>query len=796
MLTTVFFTSLSAIAFEILLTRVFSISQWNHLSFMVISLALFGLAASGTFLNIYQNRHPGWAEDFFAKGHVDRLTLLFVASTVLSFLFVNHLPLDYFKLPIQPIQTLYLLAAYISLALPFFFMGMITSIAYITMPQKTGYIYFMNMCGSAIGAIIPMVFLSRLEEGRLIVLVAIVPLLAYILSIQSLQSDMRFHSSKHFKTYAKISVSIIIFLSLAIFALTRHHPILQVRPSDYKALSQMLLLPDTAITETSASIRGRVNTVKSPFLRFFPGLSLNYNGVLPAQFSVFKDGDGQLICYEDHKKSLEFSKHTLAYAGYVLNKSPNRVLIIQNGGGTVLPCAITAKASHITIIEKHPRFAEIIQDHYDIQTINESARSFLSRSSVTYPIIHLENWGTSLPGTSSLSQDYMFTKQAFQTYFNHLSADGLLIISRRLLLPPSHMVRLCATVFEALNSLQVHTPQHHMVILRNWDTFTLIVSKRPLTDVTNIEIFAREKNFDMVWPQDQGSPWINHFNKFEKPFHFLAVRSLVNAYESTTQKIFFQHYVLDVSPQTDNRPFPDKFFKWSRAKLIHQMTGSRLYSLLMSGELIVGIVFLEAVLISAFLLALPLFIFGRHRERMPISRVVFFLFVGAGFILFEIFFINTYILIFDDPVLSFTVVLSGLLIFSSAGGIISQHLKPKVLKTSMGLLCCLLFVMIITMDALLDKMMMLPAPVCFFMSMVLMLPAGLLLGIPFPMGMRCLLAEPAHRAYMWAANGCASVLASIAAAQMAISSGLKTLLWGALVCYVGAWLSAKVNRQE
>jgi hypothetical protein len=476
----------------------------------------------------------------------------------------------------------------------------------------------------------------------------------------------------------------------------------------------------------------------------------------------------------------------------MLKEKPNRVLIVQNGGGTALPCAISAGASHITVIEKHPRFAKIFQDHYGIPVISESPRCFLARSPENFRIIHLENWGTSLPGASSLAQDYMFTKQAFRSYFKHLSADGLLMVSRRLLLPPSHMVRLCATVMEALKSLQVQAPQHHMVILRNWDTFTLVISKRLLLDVTNIETFSREKNFDLVWPQDPNSPWINHFNKFEKPYHFLAVKSLMDAYETATQSVFFQQYPLDVSPQTDNRPFPDKFFKWSRVKSIHQMTGSRLYTLLMSGELIVGVVFLEACLISTALL-LPLFVFGSRRERTPIRRVVFFLCVGAGFILFEIFFINTYILIYEDPVVSFTVVLVGVLIFSSAGGILSQYLKPKALKTSLCLLCGLLFLMIITMDALLDKMMTLPAPVCLFMSTLLMLPAGLLLGIPFPMGMRCLLADPSHRAYMWAANGCASVLASIGAAQMAISSGLKSLLWGAVICYAAAWLSARVR---
>jgi hypothetical protein len=356
------------------------------------------------------------------------------------------------------------------------------------------------------------------------------------------------------------------------------------------------------------------------------------------------------------------------------------------------------------------------------------------------------------------------------------------------------MIRLCATVFEALKSLQVRSPHEHVIILRNWDTFTLIVSKSPLTGISDIEIFSRNNNFDIVWPQDPENQWLNHFNKFEKPFHFSAVKSLIAAYENTTQNAFFQKYALDVSPQTDDRPFPDKFFRWSKAGLIHQMTGSRLYTLLMSGELIVGIVFLEAVLVSSALLLLPLFLFNRHSQKIPKRALIFFLCVGTGFILFEIFFINAYILIYDDPVLSFTVVLAGLLIYSGLGGITSQLLKPKGLRMVLCLLSLVVCFMIPAMSSLLHRMMILPMPMCFFMSLLLMLPAGVLLGIPFPMGMRWLLAEPTHRAYMWAANGCASVLAAIAAAQITISWGLKTLLWGTVVCYAGALFCTKVNR--
>ena len=142
LLISVFFVSLSTLAFEVLLTRVFSIGQWNHLSFMVISIALFGFAASGTFLSLVEARMNMIEAHHASKALVGIIVCLYSLSAVISFLAPNHLPLDYFRLPVQPVQCLYLLTAYLLLALPFFFSGLIISLAYTTSPEKTGLVYF------------------------------------------------------------------------------------------------------------------------------------------------------------------------------------------------------------------------------------------------------------------------------------------------------------------------------------------------------------------------------------------------------------------------------------------------------------------------------------------------------------------------------------------------------------------------------------------------------------------------------------------------------------------------------
>ena len=176
-LAAVFLLSLSSLALEVLLIRVFSISQWNHLSFMVISIALFGFAAAGTFLNIIDTHKKDWEKKLSSSSPVKIFIILYTVTAIGSFMVLNRIPLDYFRLPLEPVQIFYLLTAFLLLSLPFFFAGLVISLAYAFIPEKTGFVYFASMAGSACGAILPFPFLSFLGEGRFIILAALIPLI-------------------------------------------------------------------------------------------------------------------------------------------------------------------------------------------------------------------------------------------------------------------------------------------------------------------------------------------------------------------------------------------------------------------------------------------------------------------------------------------------------------------------------------------------------------------------------------------------------------------------------------------
>jgi hypothetical protein len=786
----VFLIGFSTLAFEVLLTRIFSISQFNHLSFMVISIALFGFAASGTFLSIVHTGQIGRPHYFSTRKSSAVLIMLYTATTIGSFMTLNNLPLDYFRLPVEPIQIMYLLAAFVLLALPFFFAGFIVALAYTQRPKETGWIYFATMCGSAIGAIFPALLLPFFNEGQLVVFSAIIPLIGILLIPGNATKNKITSKSRKTNQILWISAGLVMFFG-AIYTLSSYGDrLIRVKPSPYKALSQILQFPDTRIDRTFNNIRGRIDRVTSPYIRFAPGLSLRYMENITQHEAAFSDGDNQLVFYPpDAPNQYPFSTDTLSYSGYDLLPDAKSVLLILQGGGTAIPCVRASKIKDVTILVENPPLAAMVSQHYGLAVISQPPRAFLAKSPKYFDIIHVENWGASIPGSTALDQNHLFTTEAFRQYLAHLTSDGLIIISRKLLLPPSDCLRLWAGAYEGLKMTGARNPGNHLAIIRNWDTFTLLVSKQPFLEGARLEKFARNRNFDLVFLPGITAEQANRFNKFEAPFHFVEINRLAAAYRQGEENAYFKSYFLDIKPQSDNRPFPGRYLKWLKIKSLYRTLGSRLYALLLSGEIVVSVVFFEALAVSVFLLFLPLFFVRRSAKKPSLAQGLYFFAVGSGFMFIELFFIKKYILLFGDPIISFTVVVAGILIFSSLGGAWAQKKEKSVLKRALPGLIVILVLTALALDDLMNYLLRFSTIWRYSGAVLILLPIGFLMGLPFTIGMRDLLDTSMQRAYAWSLNGCASILTSIVSAQLAIIFGISLLLGCAIAAYLIVILS-------
>lgn len=796
LLTAIFFASLATLAFEVLLTRVFAIGQWNHLSFMVISIALFGFGASGTFLSLCEvfNGRRRWS--FASHASLSMLLFLFSVCTILSFLAVNHMPLDYFRLPVEPLQSIYLLAAYLCLSLPFFISGLIIAIGYTTAPERAGLVYFASMAGSAVGALVPVLLLPYLDEGKLIIISAVVPLIpATAAALKKSPNDRTTLAGRPMLRNVMLGCSLTT-IGIVLYLLTPAGlALIQVTPSPYKALGHILQFPKTKVMESKSSIRGRIDRVQTPYVHFAPGLSLKYTQRLPNQHVIYKDGDNPLVLYDLTKKEdSRFATYMLSFAGYRLIEHPEDVLVIQQAGGSAVPCALASGAGRISVIEQNRSVAEILRRKYPgLQVINQDPRVFLAQSRDRYDIIQIENWGATIPGAAALNQEHTFTIEAFREYWDHLKPGGVISISRKLLLPPSDSLRLWSTSYEALRGLFISHSHDHLALIRNFDTFTLLFSKSPV-NVKVITEFAQQRNFDLVFHKDIRPEMVNKFHVFEKPYHYQQIMRLADAYESGRQNEFFNGYLLDVRPQSDRRPFPSRFLKWPKVKELYESVGNRFYALFMSGEIVVALVFIEALILAVFLLILPVVLITRKVKKQTFSQAFYFLGIGAGFMFVELYFIKFFILIFGDPTISFTLVVSAVLIFSSLGGLFMHNRMVRNIRPALFTLIAGLILVSAGLELMVDYLLTVTKVWRYSIVLLSMLPVGLLMGLPFPFGMRYLLEIPVQRAYAWSVNGCASVLSSIAAAQLAISVGIPAIAVCAVVAYFLAVVSVKTNR--
>jgi len=783
----VFLLSFSALAFEVLLTRFFSISQWNHLAFMVISIALFGFAVSGTFLSVLDRFERGWITHLSSPPAVAVIIVAYSFFALAAFVALNNIPLDYFRLPIETVQLWYLLAAFILLALPFFFSGLMIALAYTVAPQISGFVYFASMAGSAVGAVTPALLLTFLEEERLIVLAALCPLVQIPFCLLRRSKNAGAVPFDHpVSRYALLALCTGM-LVCGVWVLGREPaPLIRINPSPYKALAQILKYPNTRIAETFTGIRGRTERIKTPHIRYAPGLSLKYAASLPHQHAIFVDGDNQFVLYDSQtQRESGFATHMLSYAGYYLSPNPESVLLIESSGGSAIPSAIASGARRITLIEANPHLAESIRRHYHLPVVIENPRAFLAKSHQRFNVIQLENWGASIPGAAALNQEHGFTIEAFSSYLDHLTPDGVLIISRKLLWPPSDALRMWAAARVGLMRAGRDNPEQHLAILRSWDTYTLLVSARPITTMeVAIREFARRRNYDLVYLHGMTQESANIFNAFEQPYYYLAIQQLAAAYRTGDPKKFFRDYLLDVAPQSDQRPFPGRFLKWPKLSAYYKSMGNRLYALLLSGEVVVPVIFMEALVVSVFILVLPLILITRGATMPTWPQVVYFFGIGAGFMFVELFFINRFVLLFGDPVISFTVVVSGILIFTALGGLWAQQKDRRDIRSTLLTLIGALLTTAIGFELLSPWILKTSEALRYGIALLFLLPSAFLMGLPFPLAMRDHMRSPIQRAYAWSVNGCASVLASIACAQIAISFGMFYIIACAVCAYL------------
>jgi hypothetical protein len=788
----IFLLSAATLVFEINLSRLFSVAQFYHFAFLIVSLALLGYGASGTFLALF----PTWGRQQPQR----LLPLLSIASALcipISYLLINWLPFDSYSIAIDRRQVAILALHYIALATPFFFNGTAVGLLLAVYPQASGKIYAANLLGSALGCLATLVLPLVLGGEGTVVFSGSLAALSALITFLDKENRPPWRPGR--LALALLLACMLIFDLLdsggRLLGLPSLHE-LDLHLSPYKGLSYALQYPGARVIFSRWNAFSRIDVVSSPGVRSLPGLSYRYSQMPPLENGLFVDGD-DLSPVVLSSTDWDFAAYMPTAIAFQLRPQAN-ALVLEPRGGLDAIIALSEGAGSVIAVEANPLIANQAQHIYQdprLHLLLESERSYLRRSQETFDVILFSLTSAYHPinsGAYSLAEDYRYTLESFQDALRHLNPEGLLVTTRWLQTPPSEFLRLFTLTVSALEKLGLE-PAERIVAFRGFNIGVLIAKLAPFTtqELSAIRTFTASRSFDLVYAPDIHPEEINHYNVLPSPLDYLAFRDLLIA---KSRVDWYRDYPFDVTPPTDDHPFFGHFFKWSQVGQVMAELGKTWQPFGGAGYFVVLALLVLVLLIAAGLILLPLLLSrwrtGKRIMALAVPRSLllaslgYFGLVGLAYLLVEIPLIQHFILFLGQPAYAFSTVLFSLLLFSGIGSQLAVHMPHRLV---MVILVALILAIPWLFPLVFDLTLGLSLPMRFGVSVLLLALPGMLMGIPFPAGLRRLGAEtPELIPWVWAVNGAASVVASVLAALLALSFGFRLVLLVGATCYAGA----------
>jgi SAM-dependent methyltransferase len=788
--------SAATLAYEVLLIRLFSIIQWHHFAYMMISIALLGFGASGTFIALVRRplveRYPA----AFAAS-----AALFGITVVASFACAERLPFNALEIVWNPRQLVWLAAIYALLILPFFFGATCICLAFSRHPGQTGRVYAYDLVGAGIGAIGTVGLLFQVVPSEALRFVAALGLAAAALAA----TDMARH-----RWFAAGSLG----LAAAVFTvwLPPSWTALGPHMSQYKGLRMALEVPNARVVEERSSPLGLLTVVESPTIpfRYAPGLSLANTQEPPAQLAVFTDGDSitAITTYGGDPAAVAYLDRTAAALPYRILERP-RVLILGAGGGDQVLLALRAGGGTVDAVEVNPqmidlarnRFADFVGGIFSRPNVHlhlAEARAFAATTGERYDLIQmplLDSFSAAAAGVQSMHENYTYTIEAMRDYLAVLRPDGVVAITRWLRTPPRDILKLFATAIVALEAHGVAQPGRHLVLIRSWNTATLLVAKLPFTgeDLAAVRGFAAENFFDISWAPGISASDVNRYNQLDQEYLYEGAIALLGPERAD----FIDRYKFDIAPATDNRPYFFDFFRWRALPELLALRTQGGAAMLDWGYLILVTTLVQAATLSAVLILLPLWLrrraLGRAVHRLRFG--LYFLALGLAFLFIEIAFIQRFVLFLGHPLYAVAVVLAGFLAFAGLGSAGSARWMAAVGRGSpvRGIALAVVVIAILAATYLLalplifERLMALPDAAKIAITLLLIAPLAVFMGMPFPLGLGHVGARSdAFIPWAWGINGCASVMSAILAALLAMHVGFTGVVTIATILYLVA----------
>lgn len=738
------------LAYEIVLTRLFSLIFQYHYVFLIVSTAVAGLGL-GAALAAMMLRRDGSADwNDLARAALLVAFLLFGAVLILS------------QLRSASMKAV----AFTAALLPFVGLGFLSASLFTNFSKASGVLYGADLIGAVAGLLLALAAISWLGGFNAILALAVLCALIAV-GLATLGHNRRFQIGTGAVTLALI---VVLISNQAAGWLDFSPKKLKDAPPD-KTLMTVLKDPSAKIIETRWGPFARLDVVKTS------DDSVRY---------IFTDaGAGStMVRYDGNDQKVAWLTGEIPYLPFTINAdTTEKALILGAGAGQDVLMAHLAGVKSIDAVEINPLMIDLTRDYADynggifdlagVQAEAMDARHYVEHSTDHYDLIYanLVYSQAAAPGTSALSENYIFTKEAFKAYWEHLTENGRIgfvahqgIEGIRLLVAALNMLE------DQGMSLQNALQHVSMATMTGGDVQTR----------TTVIVITRQP-----WSGDMVNDYVTQAHQRGAGLLYLPIYQEIGLDALSLGAMTLDEYIeanadqYNYKPTTDDWPF---FFQF--------LPGMP--------DQITELLLIAAALVFVYL-SWSIFFFVRkdRRQWMRAGLVPYFALLGAAFMLVEVPLIQRFNLLIGQPAAGLAVVIGALLVGGGLGSLASSRLENKFLPYLIAVVGMLIAGVValspILFKALVDWALPFGLGARLLVTGGALLPLGFLMGMPFPSGLRIAnQADPRGVAAFWGANAVTSVLGSAAAMALAVAVGFSAALWVGAGLYAAAALAALV----
>ena len=752
------------LALQVLLTRLFSAVLFYHFAFFSISLALLGTGAGALVLYV----RPRWFERPSIEAALTRWSCALAVMLALAPLVLVRLGFG-LGLEVSPGLIGRLTVAAVLAALPFFAAGVVIALAIKTYVKSVGRVYAFDLAGAALGAIAIVPLLKIVSAPTLLVSLGVVAGLAALLFGWGIERERALAAGT-----AGVAVLLVVLAGA----------------------TSLYYLPAPYERQFDRAVKGDHWTPISRVVGYPPqgagAAALTYDQDF-APVPAHKRGDPP----PDWEK-LELGPQSIGYA----ITGPGDALVIGGGGGRDIFNALSGR-QRVDVIELNAGIREVVDEDlaewsgspYTLPGVSSAigdGRSTLAGRDKKYDTVHIGFTNTlAASGSGSayaLSENHLYTVEAFQEYFDHLKPGGMLNISRPYRFTGEEALRATVLMLESLRERGIDQPERHVVVLlgkaANGYFGTVLAKLEPFSESELALIRELAPVRDHASGEDTGVMYMPG-GPYKREWQGLE--------QATDLDQWCSSYRSNVCAPTDDKPF---FLNPTRLGDVFESAPPGATFLSRTPFFILLAVLGILLVLSLFAFALPLAMV-RGRTRPPLGSLGFFAAIGLGFLIVEVVLIQRFVLFLGYPTYALSVVLFSLLLFTGAGAYASGRSRSprSLLIRALSFACVYIAVGAFALDPLLDGLLDLSFTLRVAVTIALLAPLGLALGTAMPIGLGRLSAQyPDGVPWAWGINGVFSVVASVLAIMVALNWGFTVCTLVGLACYLAALAHAVRGR--